>query len=195
VPDHYFTGLPSSPARVRQWEETILGARLTFETDAGVFSAGAVDRGTRLLLNSLPRLTGDVLDLGCGWGVIGVTLLAAMPDIRMTMTDINLRALQLTRRNLTVNHVEARVVEGGFPALPGRLFHAIVTNPPIRMGKQTVYSLFKESRSHLHPDGALFLVIRKRQGADSARHFLHEHFREVATLKKSGGYEVIRARP
>ena len=78
--------------------------------------------------------------------------------------------------------------------LPDPRVNAIITNPPIRMGKQAVYSLFEESRAHLAPDGALYLVIRKRQGADSARCFLETTFNETVTLKKSGGYEVIRAK-
>jgi 16S rRNA (guanine1207-N2)-methyltransferase len=193
--DHYFTPRPTSGTDRRVLTEAILDLRLTFVTDAGVFSGERIDPGTRLLLERLPPLSGEALDLGCGWGAAGVTLAKAMPELKLTMTDVNTRALKLARENLKMNGVQAETLESdGFAALQGRWFDAILTNPPIRAGKETVYRLLGESRLHLKAGGALYAVIRKQQGADSAFRFLESVFTEVGVLKKSGGYTVFQAR-
>ena len=166
--DHYYTENPASAHDERRIVLSILGQELTFTTDAGVFSRDGLDRGTELLLEALPELTGRVLDLGCGWGAVGVALGKKYPALGIVMTDINSRAVELARRNLAANGVKAEVVQGdGFQSVAGD-FDAIVTNPPIRAGKAVIYGLFAQARDRLRPGGALYLVIRKQQGAPSA---------------------------
>ena len=170
-----------------------LGNELTFVTDAGVFSRDGLDRGTELLLEALPALSGRVLDLGCGWGAVGVALGRKYPDLELVMTDINARAVDLARRNLAQNGVRAQVLQGdGFDPVEGE-FDAIVTNPPIRAGKAVIYSLFERARAYLKPGGALYLVIRKQQGAPSALKFLREHYGEAEIIDRGSGFHVIRA--
>ena len=105
--DHYYTRDPQSASRPVECEFVFRGRKMVFETDAGVFSRGEVDTGTRLLLEALPEeMSGEILDLGCGWGVIGVTVKTAWPETRVTMGDVNLRALELSRRNAARNGAE-----------------------------------------------------------------------------------------
>ena len=191
--DHYYTQTPESESHPRRFTAAPLGRELAFWTDAGVFSKGEIDKGTALLLENLPPLTGRVLDLGCGWGAVGVTLKAAQPHLEITMCDVNQRALDLSRRNLKENHLEAEVcLSDGLTALDGKAFEAVVSNPPIRAGKQVIYDLFRQSFDHLTPGGRLFLVIRKQQGAESAITYLKTFFQEVVTLKKGGGFWIIQ---
>ena len=191
--DHYYTQAPASAHDERQVAVRILGQALTFTTDAGVFSRDGLDRGTEVLLNALPPLAGRVLDLGCGWGAVGVALGAADPALEIVMTDVNERAADLARRNAAANGVRAEVLRGdGFEAVTGR-FDAIVTNPPIRAGKAVIYGLFERAADFLSPGGALYIVIRKQQGAPSALKFLKERYARADILDREAGYWVIRA--
>ena len=167
--DHYYTRVPQSESKPVGCEYTYRGVRLSFQTDAGVFSKGEVDTGTRLLLEALPEeMSGDILDLGCGWGVIGISIAKKWPGARVTMADVNTRALDLSRENAKRNGAEVACVESdGMAALAGKTFDAVVTNPPIRAGKQVIYRMFADAAARLKPGGALYLVIRKQQGAES----------------------------
>ena len=192
--EHYYTASPSSAHDERRVALTALGNELTFITDAGVFSRDGLDRGTELLLEALPAFSGRVLDLGCGWGPVGVALGKKYPGLEIVMTDINQRAVALARRNLRENGVAATVVQGdGFEAVEGG-FDAIVTNPPIRAGKAVIYGLFAEARNHLNPGGALYLVMRKQQGAPSALKYLREIYGEAEIIDRGSGFHVIRAK-
>ena len=193
--DHYYTREPQSVSRPVECEYVYRGERLRFMTDAGVFSKGEVDTGTRLLLEALPEeMTGEILDLGCGWGVIGISIAKKWPECRVTMADVNLRALELSRENAKKNRAEVECVESdGMAALAGRTFDAIVTNPPIRAGKQVIYQMFADAAKSLKPGGALYLVIRKQQGAESCMKYLKTIYGEVEKLDRSGGFWVLRA--
>jgi 16S rRNA (guanine1207-N2)-methyltransferase len=194
MPDHYFTKSPESAHRPGECQFMYRGHGLTFETDAGVFSRDGIDKGTELLLCALPDLSGDVLDMGCGWGAVGISAARAYPGVRVTMTDINSRAVELSRKNVKRNGVSARVMESdGFSALYGEKFSFILTNPPIRAGKQVIYDLFAKSAEHLLPGGSLYLVIRKQQGAPSALTYLNTIFAKTQVAMRSGGFWVIRA--
>ena len=193
MPDHYYTENPNSAHDERRVTLRALGNELTFTTDAGVFSRDGLDRGTEVLLNALPPLSGRVLDLGCGWGAVGVALGRKYPGLDIVMTDINSRAVALARRNLAENGVRAEVVQGdGFESVEG-LFDAVVTNPPIRAGKAVIYGLFAGARERLAPGGALYVVIRKQQGAPSALKYLRETFAGAEVIDRGSGFHVIRA--
>ncbi len=193
--DHYYTREPQSESRPVECEYVYRGERLRFVTDAGVFSKGEVDTGTQLLLEALPEeMSGEILDLGCGWGVIGISIAKTWPECRVTMADVNLRALELSRENAKKNHTEVECVESnGMAALTGRAFDAVVTNPPIRAGKQVIYQMFADAAKSLKPGGVLYLVIRKQQGAESCMKYLKTIYGEVEKLDKSGGFWVLRA--
>ena len=192
--EHYYTQDPSSEHDERVVRLAALGNELTFTTDAGVFSRDGLDRGTEALLDALPALSGRVLDLGCGWGAVGVALGKKYPALDIVMTDINRRAVELARRNLAQNGVQAEVVQGdGFASVAGA-FDAILTNPPIRAGKAVIYGLFASARQRLAPGGLLYVIIPKQQGAPSALKYLREIYAEAEVIDRNGGFHVIRAR-
>ena len=192
--DQYYTADPTSESRPVPCAFPYRGHGLNFMTDAGVFSKGELDVGSRLLLDALPALSGDVLDLGCGWGAIGIAIAKANKNANVTMADVNHRALGLCRDNCTRNGVTAEVIESdGMAEVMGRRFDAVVTNPPIRAGKQVIYKMFADAAVSLKEGGALYLVIRKQQGAESCVKYLKTLFNEVEKLDKSGGFWVLKA--
>ena len=191
--DHYYTVNPTSAHDLRRVEFELLGEALRFDTDAGVFSRDGLDVGTRALLEALPELSGRVLDLGCGWGAVGVTLKKRWPWIDLVMTDVNQRAVDLSRKNLALNGLAADVLQGdGFENVPGT-FDFVITNPPIRAGKQTIYGMFADARDRLHPGGRLYIVIRKQQGAPSALKYLRTLFDEAEVIARDAGFWVIES--
>lgn len=192
--DHYYTRTPQSAHKPGQVNMEYRGRALRFETDSGVFSRTELDRGTEVLLNALPEtLYGRVLDMGCGWGVIGVAVGSLWPDTSVTMADINQRACDLARRNAQQNGVSARVLQSdGYAALDEGGYDWILQNPPIRAGKAVIYQMFADASRRLLPGGSLWLVIRKQQGAPSAINHLHTLFSCVETVEKKSGFWVIR---
>ena len=194
--DQYYTRIPSSESKPAECVFSFRGKTLRFTTDAGVFSRGELDAGTRLLLDALPDvLEGSVLDLGCGWGPIGISVKAAWPETDVTLADVNLRALSWAEKNAARNGVRVSCLESdGFSALEGRTFDAVITNPPIRAGKHVIYRLVREAFDHLSPGGSLFLVIRKQQGAESCIRYLEGFFASVEKLDRSAGFWVLQAR-
>ena len=193
--DHYYTRTPQSASRPAECTFSYRGIDLVFTTDAGVFSRGEVDTGTRLLLEALPEeMQGDILDLGCGWGIIGISIARKWPGSRVVMADVNTRALDLSRENAKRNRAEVVCVESdGMGALMERSFDAVVTNPPIRAGKQVIYKMFADAATRLKDGGALYLVIRKQQGAESCIKYLETIYGKVEKLDKSGGFWVLKA--
>lgn len=194
MPDHYYTAQPQSDHKPARFEVPYRGYTLLFETDSGVFSRLEMDRGTEVLLHTLPEnMTGAVLDMGCGYGALGVSLARANPDCRLTMADINERAVALAAVNAQANGVTAEtLVSNGFAALQDKRFDWIVTNPPIRAGKKVIYQMFADSANALTPNGSLILVIRKQQGAPSAQAYLQTLFTQVERSDRASGYWVLR---
>lgn len=195
--EQYFTANPTSDARPAPCTFSYRGQTLRCMTDAGVFSRGELDYGTRALLEALPaEIAGRVLDLGCGWGAVGVAVGKCCPDAEVVMSDVNARALALAQKNAAGNGVAAVCIQSdGFEKVPGD-FDLIVTNPPIRAGKEVIYRLFGEGTKRLRPDGEMWLVIRKQQGAASAMRYLETLFEHVTAADKSGGFWTLRcARP
>ena len=153
--------------------------RFEFVSDRGVFSKGGIDRATDTMLKSLPELSGKVLDLGCGYGCVGVVIAKLHgKNVEVTMSDVNGRALDLAKRNAEKNGVEAKTVKSdGFENIAEK-FCAIVLNPPIHAGKAVIYKMYAEAGEHLEPGGRLFVVIQKKHGAQSHRQKLAEIFGE-----------------
>ena len=193
MPEHYYTSTPTSAHEVRSFRAVFAGRVLAFDTDAGVFSKQHVDPGSELLCGALPEeLSGDVLDMGCGWGAMTVLTLARFPKLNVTMADVNERALSLAVANVEKNHMQARaVLSDGFERIEG-MFDAVITNPPIRAGKAVIYKMFEDAKAHLKPGGMLVLVIRKQQGAPSALKFLKTLYADAEVIARDGGYWIIR---
>ena len=191
--EHYYSQHPTSESRPADASFTYRGHDLTLKTDAGVFSRGELDAGTRILLNALPEnITGRVLDLGCGWGPVGICVSLTNPQTNIVFSDVNERALSLTRENAAHYQVQGEFVQSdGFANIEG-VFDCIITNPPIRTGKQVIYQMFADAAARLTESGALYIVIRKQQGAESAKKYLQTLFSDVQVIEKSGGYWIIR---
>ncbi len=184
------------PSKMRDYTTTVLGNTFTFTTDNGVFSKDGLDYGTRLLLENLDLedVRGDVLDIGCGYGPIGI-ILGRVTDASITMCDVNRRALHLARMNAKKNHVElVSVVESNcYEGLGDQKFDCIITNPPIRAGKAIVNEIVLNARLHLKEDGTLYLVIRKEQGAKSMLEQLKVYY-QVSIIFRKKGFFVIKCK-
>ena len=192
--DHYYTSAPTSAHKPGEVRCEYRSHALAFATDSGVFSRTELDRGTEVLLNALPEtIAGSVLDMGCGWGIIGVAIGKHWPNTQITMADVNQRACALSAENARANGVAAQVVESdGYEKILGKTYDLILQNPPIRAGKAVIYQMFADASRCLAPGGQLWLVIRKQQGAPSAITYLHTLFETVETVEKKSGFWVIR---
>ncbi|QOY37520.1 class I SAM-dependent methyltransferase [Anaerobacillus isosaccharinicus] len=196
--NHYYSEKPTVESSRRKWESHLRGLKMLFTSDAGVFSKKEVDFGSQLLLETFrfPRIDGDILDVGCGYGPIGLTLAKENPNCNLTLVDVNERALELTELNAKLNQVKNVTIKKSnlLSAIEGKKFASILSNPPIRAGKKVVHQLFEEAYSHLIDDGELWIVIQKKQGAPSAIEKLESLFSDVVVEKKSKGYFIISAK-
>ncbi|MDR5710216.1 MAG: class I SAM-dependent methyltransferase [Armatimonadota bacterium] len=194
--EHYFAPTPTVRSRPREVRLRFGDRLFVFETDRGVFSHGAVDRGTRLLLEALEvRPEDEILDVGCGYGVIGLVAAAQASRGRAVLVDINERAVALARGNALRNGIRNVEVLWGdlYEPVGDRAFDLIVTNPPIRAGRAVVRALIEGARAHLRPGGRFYLVARTAQGARTLGRIIGEVFGNVAEVERGGGYRVYRA--
>ena len=192
--EHYFTNNPTSKSEERMLDYKIEDKTIKFISDNGVFSKEHVDIATNFMLNVLIKedLKGKLLDLGCGYGTIGITL-SKFFDIELTMLDINERALNLAKRNCELNQVkDATILESdGMEKVTGK-FDVIITNPPIRAGKNVIYKMYEDAEQHLEEGGSFYLVINKKHGAPSTKEFLIKVFGNCEILDKKAGFNVMK---
>ena len=197
MPDHYFSEKPSARSDRRIVETRLRGKTFAFVTDAGVFSKQGVDFGSRLLIETMAIEPDDeVLDAGCGYGPIGLTAAWLAERGRAVLVDVNERAVELAKENARLNRItNVEVLQSDlFEKLDGKRFTKILTNPPIRAGKQVVYRLFEQAFDHLRPGGELWVVIQNKQGAPSALDKLESVYGDVEEMERDKGYRVFRAR-
>lgn len=196
--EHYYSRTQNVNSDPNYWNFTLKGNTIRFKTDNGVFSKKEVDFGSRLLIETytLPDLDGDILDVGCGYGPIGISIAKTSPNRMVHMVDVNLRAIELAEENARQNGVEnVRIYESDrLLRAKGQKFASILTNPPIRAGKKVVHDIFEQSYECLVPNGELWVVIQKKQGAPSAIAKLEEFFKEVNVVEKKKGYFIIQAK-
>lgn len=196
--EHYYSRTQNVESDPKYWDYSLKGQRFRFKTDNGVFSKKEVDFGSRLLIETfeLPRVEGPLLDVGCGYGPIGLSIAKTANERITHMVDVNQRALQLARENAELNRIEnIRIYESDrLLNVTENGFSAILTNPPIRAGKKVVHDIFEQSHQHLAPEGELWVVIQKKQGAPSAIEKLNGFFAEVDVVKKEKGYFIIKAK-
>ncbi|MBZ4297572.1 class I SAM-dependent methyltransferase [Streptococcus pneumoniae] len=189
----YYAENPDAAHDIHELRVELLGQKMTFLTDAGVFSKKMVDFGSQLLLKCLEVNQGEtVLDVGCGYGPLGLSLAKAY-GVQATMVDINTRALDLARRNAEKNNAKATIFQSNiYEQVEGHFDH-VISNPPIRAGKQVVHEIIEKSKDFLETSGDLTIVIQKKQGAPSAKSKMEDVFGNCEILKKDKGYYILRS--
>ena len=188
---HYFENDGNLISEIKPFSVFINNINFNFNTDNGVFSKGELDFGTKLLIENVLKLDicGSVLDLGCGYGPIGI-ILKKLKDVNVTMCDINNRAIHLTKMNAKNNNVEVNVINSdGYENIKDT-FNYIISNPPIRVGKKKLYGLLIDSKEHLVDGGELLIVVRKEQGALSLIKDMNCYFK-TEVLDKQKGFLII----
>lgn len=197
--EHYFTSRPTGKANLRPLVVRLAGGTRNLVTTGGIFSPDHVDTGTAVLLNDAPEppATGDLLDVGCGWGPIALTLALESPDATVWAVDINERALDVVRRNaasLGLTNVNA-VLPDDVP--DGVLFRTIWSNPPIRVGKTELHALLLRWLPRLEIGADALLVVQRNLGSDSLQRWLEAELPDDFTVSRasaSKGYRVLRVR-
>jgi len=197
--EHYFTRKPKSKFRLGLLKTRLRGLEFEFFTASSTFSHRRIDLGTRLLIDSmiLPE-EGMVLDLGCGYGPIGIAAAKLKPKVLVYMTDVNKRALDLAEENAKRNGVRnVRITEGMlYEHFSGLLFDVILCNPPITAGvRRVVAPLIQGAAEHLKTGGSLQLVVRTTKGGENILKIIEETFTRCEVLAREGGYRVFKAEP
>lgn len=191
---HYYDQGQSSPLRPAMVTFMARGQRFSATTWSGVFSREGLDRGTEALLKygDWPS-EGTVLDLGCGWGAVALTVKTLSPSLRVTASDVNERAVKLTRKNLADNGFsDVDVVRSDGLEKLGE-YECILFNPPYAAGRSVCFSLIDESHEHLSVGGSLQLVARHQKGGAALEKHMQEVFGNVTTLGKQGGFRIYKS--
>lgn len=203
--NHYFSENPEIKSQKRLIKYTIEGERFELMTDNGVFSKAKVDFGTDLMLKTFIKLNKNskfegksefkVLDIGCGYGVISVVMKAFYKGITLVSSDVNERALELTTENLEKYHAKNfEVVKSfAFDEIKEN-FDVVLSNPPIRAGKETIFKIYEQAYEHLNENGEFYCVIQTKHGAKSTQKKLEEIFGNCETVTIDGGYRIYRSK-
>jgi 16S rRNA G1207 methylase RsmC len=196
VPEHYFSKNPTSPEKRGLIKCTLRGIGLEFLTASGIFSYKRIDNGTRLLVESmvLPD-EGRFLDLGCGYGVVGVTAALINSCLEVTMTDVNSRAVALAAENAVRNNAMNITTRLGnlYEPVVNAKFETIATNPPISAGiARVVEPIIVNASAHLKIGGSLQLVVQSNKGGRTIAALIEKAFGEAQILARGGGYRVLR---
>ncbi len=188
---HYFENDNNLVSEIKTFKTNINNVNFTFSTDNGVFSKGELDYGTYLLIKNVLKndLHGEILDLGCGYGAIGI-ILGKLKSVNVTMSDVNKRAIHLSKMNLKDNNLQANlIISDGYENID-TVFDYVISNPPIRVGKKKLYELLVNTKDHLKKDGELIIVVRKEQGALSLIKDMGVHY-SVKVIDKDKGFLII----
>ena len=193
----YFDNVETLAHEDINYSFSLLGETYTFQSDSGVFCKDGLDDGTRLLLETIAKtdLGKNILDLGAGVGPIGLILAHLDPDRKVTLADVNDRALDCCRKNAATLGVadQVQIIHSDVYSNIHSTFSTIVTNPPIRAGKVVTYAMYAGASSYLIDGGKLILVIRKQQGAESAEKYLRTLFPKVEKIAQKKGYRILVA--
>ncbi len=193
---HYYTDNSDLISESHSFTFTYQTKNIVFTTDRGVFSKQMIDYGTRVLLSSIRinKHHQHILDVGCGYGGLGISLKVANPHIKVDLVDINSRALTLCKYNIEQNKLpDMHVYYSDIYEQVTGCYDMILSNPPIRAGKKVVQTILKDSYTHLKDTGELWIVIQKKQGAPSAMKMMEAIFNNVTIVKRDKGYYVLKA--
>lgn len=189
----YFDNDPNLKSIIKQIKYTYYGIEIDYKVDAGVFSIDRVDFGTNVLLQSIPKFTNEsILDMGCGYGTIGLAIAKACKNTNVVMCDVNKRAISLTETNILFNHINnAKVIESNCYENIKDKYDIIISNPPIRAGKKVVHEICLGALNYLNEDGKVYFVIQKKQGAESLLNAMNEKYSKCNVIEKKNGYFII----
>lgn len=194
--EHYFTPHPKSELKFRMIKANLRGKMFRFLTATGVFSKKRIDLGTKVLIEHM-RLPerGYVLDIGCGYGAIGIAAAAFNPNLYVIMVDINKRAVKLAKRNIKINGITNAKVKCGnlYEPVKSMLFDCILSNPPISAGMKTVKTIIAEAPKYMTNGATLQMVVKSKIGKERLQQIFEESFGNFAILAKKGGYRVLMA--
>lgn len=193
---HYFTNDNDNDLKGKTFNTMIRNNKYVFQTSSGVFSKDYLDFGSRVLIETVIIEENDkeILDLGCGYGPVGIVFAKENPTKNITMIDINKRAVELAKINAELNSVfNVNIINNYLLNDINKTFNVIITNPPIRAGKQTVFELYEQAYKSLVKSGKMYVVIQKKQGAPSTLSKLEEMFEKVEVVRKVKGYWIIKA--
>ena len=197
--NHYFSEKPEIKSEKKRIKYTIQNKKFEFITDNGVFSKSKVDFGTDLMLNEfLKKNRGlevekiKILDIGCGYGVVSVILKSFYPEISITLSDVNERALELSEENLKKYGInDYHIIKSDAFEKITEKFDTILSNPPIRAGKDIIFKIYSEAYEHLNENGEFYCVIQTKHGAKSTQKKLVEIFGNCDTVTIDGGYRIF----
>jgi len=194
---HYYTNNIDAQSNEKTIEYTLKGHKIKFITDIGVFSKTGVDFGSQLLIETFNTgdISGKILDVGCGYGPIGLSLAKSSPERQIHMVDVNERALALSTKNAELNEIQnVTIYESSCYENVKETYAFILSNPPIRAGKQVVHTIIEEAKNYLEDDGQLWIVIQKKQGAPSAKKKMLEIYGNCEEVGKKKGYFVLMSK-
>ena len=189
---HYYSEEQTSPLRLEKIKAVLRGKSFEFWSGSGVFSKKKVDNGTRVLVeNCIIKDNWKILDLGCGYGVVGVVIAKIFPKTNVLMVDVNKRALKLAKMNIELNNVEnADVRYSNLYSDVKEKFNTIIVNPPMTAGRKLCFRIIEESKEYLEKDGLLQLIARHRKGGKILGEKMLEVFGNMEEKAKSGGYRL-----
>lgn len=192
---HYFINDKNLKSNEKQIEVDIFNKKYPFYTDSGVFAKNYLDYGSRLLLETLPisKMKGSVLDLGCGYGIIGLILKDINKLLKVDMVDINKRAITLATKNSQLNNQEVNIFESDIYSKTIKKYNYIITNPPIKAGKEIIKRFLLEASNHLEEEGELWFVMRKDHGLQSIIKLLGDVYK-IEVMAKNKGFYIICAK-
>ena len=192
---HYFINDPDLASKRKEIEYHFNNGFFKFVTDNGVFSKKEVDRGSNILISKVYNLTlgKNILDLGCGYGVVGIVIKKNNMNSNVDLVDVNDRAIELAKINAELNDVKVKVFNTDDITSLNKKYDSILLNPPIRAGKKVIYGLYKSSYDVLNKGGKLYIVIQKKQGSESSIKQLQLLFSEVKTIAHKSGYQIIES--
>lgn len=194
---HYYITDNSLTSKEKNIKYTYMGHEINICSDSGVFSKEKIDYGTNVLLNSLPILkqNSTILDVGCGYGIIGICLASAYPASKVDLIDVNERAIEITKKNIKNNSLKnAECFTSNLFENIENNYDYIISNPPIRAGKEVVHKIVTDSFYHLNNGGELYIVIQKKQGAPSMMEKMNNTFGNVEKIGHDGGYFILVSR-
>lgn len=196
--NQYFENEPDLEHELKKFDFTLRKHNLNFISDAGVFSRQTIDFGSRVLIDAIDFSNvpaGDILDVGCGYGPIGLALAKEQTTRKVTMVDVNLRALDLAKQNAQNNKIKnVDIFESDvYKNVTGK-YALVVSNPPVRAGKEVVNAILAESKEYLAENGELWIVLQKKQGAPSAKKLMDQTFGNVEIVTRDKGYYILKSK-